>query len=229
MPPRTFAIGDIHGCDDALAVLIEAIAPPPDDVIVPLGDYIDRGPNSDRVVDRLIDLAERCQLVPLLGDHEQMLLDAFGDAAAMRQWLECGGNTTLRSYGWSPDSAKRQLVDWIPARHREFLSSCRLYYETSTHLFMHAGYLPEMPLEEQPVQALLWRVTSRQTAQPHCSGKTAIVGHTRQPSGEVLSLGHLVCIDTDCVRGGWLTALDVSSGRIWRTDRSGQVSESFSL
>lgn len=70
MASRAIAIGDIHGCLDALAALIDAIGPGPEDTLVTLGDHIDRGPDSPGVLDRLIALAGRCRLVPLLGDHE---------------------------------------------------------------------------------------------------------------------------------------------------------------
>ena len=72
--PRTIAIGDIHGCAIALAKLIEAVAPQPDDTVVPLGDYVDRGIDSRGVIDQLISLAGRCRVVPILGNHEEMLL-----------------------------------------------------------------------------------------------------------------------------------------------------------
>jgi serine/threonine protein phosphatase 1 len=111
----------------------------------------------------------------------------------------------------------------LPRSHREFLAGCRDYHETSTHLFVHAGYVADVPLAGQPGLALRWRVTDAATAVPHCSGKVAVVGHTPQPSGEVLDLGFLVCIDTNCVRGGWLTALDVGNGRVWQADRSARL------
>ncbi len=75
MPGRTIAIGDIHGCADALATLIAAIEPGPDDLVVTLGDYIDRGPDSRGTIELLIALAGRCRLVPILGNHDQMLLE----------------------------------------------------------------------------------------------------------------------------------------------------------
>jgi serine/threonine protein phosphatase 1 len=103
------------------------------------------------------------------------------------------------------------------------LAGCRGYYETPTHLFLHAGYVPELALAEQPGLALQWRVTDAATAVPHRSGKVAVVGHTPQQSGEVLDLGFLVCIDTNCARGGWLTALEVGTGRVWQADRSGRL------
>jgi serine/threonine protein phosphatase 1 len=223
MAARTIAIGDIHGCSAALAALIDAIAPSAEDTIVALGDYIDRGPDSRGVLERLIALGARCRLMPLLGDHEEMLLDALRDNANLRKWLACGGAETLRSYGWAPGSQRRRVADWIPEAHRVFLNRCVPYHETATHLFVHAGYVPDLPMNQQPALAIRWRVTDARTASPHCSGKTAIVGHTRQLSGEVLDLGFLSCIDTNCVRGGWLTALDTTTGRIWQTDRAGRL------
>src|SRR5437588_178789 len=78
--PRTIAIGDIHGCSLALDGLIEAIDPQPDDTVVALGDFINRGPDSPGVLDSLIALKARCNLVPLLGNHEEMLLSALRHA-----------------------------------------------------------------------------------------------------------------------------------------------------
>jgi serine/threonine protein phosphatase 1 len=223
MAGRTIAIGDIHGCRDALAALIDASGPGPEDTVVTLGDYIDRGPDSRGVLDLLISLAARCRLVPLLGDHEEMLSDALNDPTALRKWLTCGGAETLRSYGWAPGGPRRPLASWFPERHRNFLASCRPYYETATHLFVHAGLLPELPMSQQPGAVLRWRVTDARTAVPHCSGKVTVVGHTPQRSGEVLDLGFLVCIDTNCARGGYLTALETGTGRVWQADGAGRL------
>jgi serine/threonine protein phosphatase 1 len=161
--------------------------------------------------------------VPLLGNHEELLLDALRDIGNLRRWLGLGGADTLLSYGWKPGTARQTLADWIPAPHRAFLTRCRPYHETATHLFVHAGYEPELAMAEQTGVALRWRVTDAATAIPHHSGKTAVVGHTPQLSGEVLDLGFLVCIDTNCVRDGSLTALDVDTGQLWQADRSGKL------
>src|SRR5262249_9721514 len=199
------------------------VRPGPEDTLVFLGDYIDRGPDSRGVLDLLISLSTRCRLVPLLGNHEEMLIAAARDRNAVRVWLSCGGVEALRSYGWAPGGPRRGLADWSPERHWRFLAGCLTYYETDTHLFVHAGYIPELPMDQQPRAALLWRVTDARTAQPHRSGKVAVVGHTPQRSGEILDLGFLVCTDTNCHRGGWLTALDVETGQVWQADQHGRL------
>lgn len=223
MAGRTIAIGDVHGCRDALAAVLDVVAPDPTDTVVTLGDYIDRGPHSCGVIDLFIALSNRCELVPLLGNHEEALLDALRDTNTLKRWLTLGGADTLRSYGWMSGGPRRALADWIPKSHREFLAGCRSYYETSTHLFVHAGYVSELPLADQPALALRWRVTDATSATPHHSSKVAVVGHTPQHSGEVLDLGFLICIDTNCARGGWLTALETDTGRVWQADRSGRL------
>lgn len=223
MAGRTLAIGDIHGCLDALVALLDALDISSEDTVIALGDYIDRGPNSRGVLDRLLALSGRCHLIALLGDHEEMLRDALADSTAFGRWLRCGGVETLHSYGWRRGGPRRPLTECIPKHHQQFLASCLPYYETKSHLFVHAGFLPELPMNRQPGEALRWRVTNAQTATRHSSGKVAVVGHTAQLSGEILDLGFLVCIDTNCVRGGWLTALDIETGRIWQTDRAGRL------
>jgi serine/threonine protein phosphatase 1 len=223
MPRRTIAVGDVHGCSRALAVLIDAIEPEPDDLIVTLGDYIDRGPDSRGVLDLLLSLGSRCQLVTLLGNHEQMLFDAkdprpsHSGVSRYEVWLGYGGVATLESYGSNCG------FEAIPARHLELLESCRYSFETETHLFTHASYFPSLPLEGQPASVLLWESLRDEFPGPHFSGKTAIVGHTSQKSGELLDLGYLKCIDTYCYGGGWLTALDVATGQLWQASENGEL------
>ena len=98
MPNRLFAIGDIHGCSTALKTLIDAIDPRPDDTIVTLGDYVDRGPDSAGVVAHLIGPAPAgfCRF-SLIGNHEVMMLDFLRDPAAHAYWLDEGGRETLAS------------------------------------------------------------------------------------------------------------------------------------
>jgi serine/threonine protein phosphatase 1 len=160
-------------------------------------------------------------LVPLVGNHEEMLAGALREKAAIEKWLRCGGVDTLRSYGAACGGPRRLLRDWFPESHHQFFSRCRPYHETPTHIYVHAGLLPDVALHDQPAVVLNWRVTDPASAMPHCSGKVVVVGHTPQKSGEVLDLGFLLCIDTNCIRGGWLTALDVQSGRRWQANQAG--------
>ena len=116
---RTLAIGDIHGCARALDALLAAVKPRPDDLLVTLGDYVDRGPDSRGVLDRLVSLYATGRLVPLLGNHDLMMLHAREWAEAGSMWLACGGKSTLTSYGLcNGDSVDLKTV---PASHWEFL------------------------------------------------------------------------------------------------------------
>ena len=98
MPDRLFAIGDIHGCAIALRTLLEAIDPQPEDSIVVLGDVVDCGPDSKGVLEQLITLSSRCHLAVLLGNHEEMLLNALDSRSEFNYWFKLGGEQTLRSY-----------------------------------------------------------------------------------------------------------------------------------
>jgi serine/threonine protein phosphatase 1 len=215
MPSRTIAIGDIHGCSAALRAIIEAIQPTSEDTLVTLGDYVDRGPDSRGVLDCVIELEQRCRLVPLLGNHEIMMLDTLGNMSVILPWLESGGDATVRSY--------EGRLQNVPKEHVAFMRRCRTFYETSTHFFVHANYAADIALNEQPDYLLFWEHLHFHTPPPHENGKIAIVGHTAQRGAEVLDLGHVICIDTFCHGGGWLTALDAESGEIWQADRNGKL------
>lgn len=215
---RTLAIGDIHGCRAALEALLEIVQPGRDDTIVLLGDYVDRGPDSRGVVDRLLELERSCRLIALLGNHEQMLLDAAERPDTLASWLMFGGLETLNSYGVSRDEYGG---DSIPQAHRDFFAKrCHDWQETESHIFVHAGVEPRLPLEQQQVEALRW--DKLRDRGPHVSGKTVICGHTRQFSGTPLDLGHTICIDTWVYGEGWLTCLDVATRRYWQTNQRGE-------
>ena len=216
MPGRLFAVGDIHGCSTALGVLIEAIDPRPDDTIVTLGDYVDWGPDSRSVIRQLIELSGRCRLVPLLGNHEEMLIQALESDSALRSWLDFGGEQTLLSY---PYDGK----DIIEPAHVAFIRGCRDFFETDEFIFAHANVDPDMPMDRQPSLRLRWEHVDPDRQRPHVSGKTVIVGHTPQTDGVVLDLGFLLCIDTDCSRGGWLTALEIGTARAIQADQEGWI------
>ena len=217
MNPRTIAIGDIHGCSAALTALLEAIRPRREDCIVTLGDYINRGPDSRGVIERLIELKDYCRLVPLLGNHEEMLFQALADSYPLDYFLGVGGDATLDSYG--PD----RVLSLIPNNHLKFLKSCLDYHETKSHIFVHASYEFDLPMDQQTSSILRWEPVGSSVPEPHVSGKTVIAGHTSQKNGEILDLGHVKVIDTYCYGGGWLTALDVHTEEVWQADREGNM------
>jgi serine/threonine protein phosphatase 1 len=214
--PRIIAIADIHGCSTALAAILNLIDPQPDDTIVTLGDFVDRGLDSKGVLDQLIALKSRCHLVPILGNHDEMMRNARNGKDDFKFWMNCGGITALDSYGSSG------RLDLIPVTHFRFLQQCVPFFETDTHFFVHANYRPDLRLEEMDDHTIRW-LSLRDYVPPkqHCSGKIAVVGHTPQP--DILDLGYLICLDTGCGNGGWLTAFDVNSRQCWQVDERGQL------
>lgn len=183
-----------------------------------LGDCVDRGPASAQVIDELLALRGKCNLVPLLGNHEEMMLNYLDRRPQPDDWLECGGDATLQSYR-SADGAAA-----LPSsEHIEFIRTWGDCYETPSHFFVHANYEPERPLTSQHWQTMRWLSLKMETPGQHVSGKTAVVGHTSQKNGDILDLGYLTCIDTFCWGGGHLTALDTTSGQLWQVDRAGRL------
>ncbi|MFM7846303.1 MAG: metallophosphoesterase family protein [Planctomycetota bacterium] len=208
-------MGDIHGHAAALRTLLEFIAPTPADTLVFLGDYVDRGPDTKGVIDLLLQLidSQSCAVITLLGNHEEMLLQAIQRPSAVAAWLQHGGQEVLRSYGVADVTA-------IPAHHQQFLRSLRRYYETDDFFFLHANYAPNWRVSEHDSRTSLWLPLDSIPAQ-HYSGKTAILGHTPQTSGMILDAGHVICVDTGCGFSGPLTAYDVYSRTSWQVSQSG--------
>ena len=132
MSARTIAIGDIHGHLAALAAIIAAIELQPDDTLVLLGDYVDRGPDSKGVLEQVIQLSERFHVVALKGNHEEMMLGAREGRDNLRFWMGCGGDAALQSYGQAKD------VSLIPREHYRFLESLPLYHESESHFFSNS-------------------------------------------------------------------------------------------
>jgi len=216
--PRLLAIGDIHGCFAALQTLEEIVPFRPDDLIVTLGDYVDRGPQSREVLDWVIARHAAGQVIPLRGNHEVMMLEAREGEDMLDEWLQVGGRKTLDSYVAAGTTG--QLTD-VPASHWQFLEfQTRRYLETATHFFVHAGVIPDLPLEEQPDEYLFWERFF--DASPHESGKIMVCGHTPQTSYRPSDIGYAVCIDTWIYKGGWLTCLDPQTGEYWQANQQRQ-------
>jgi len=213
---RTLAIGDIHGCHTALNNLLDAVCPRPEDRIVFLGDYIDRGPASRQVLDTLLQLEKRCSPVFVRGNHELMILDARDDTLKASLWQSCGGSETLASYG---SHGEQGWASTIPELHWAFFEGTLRFFETERNVFIHACLDPELDMDEQPDWLLFWEFFER--LRPHKSGKRIICGHTPQLSGLPANVGFGVCIDTGSVFGGWLTCFDTDSGKYWQANENG--------
>jgi serine/threonine protein phosphatase 1 len=201
-------------------------------VLITLGDYVDRGPDSRGVIERLLKLRKKHCIYALRGNHDQMMLDARHSLVVRDEWLFFGGKATLASYGHDSPSASRApaegqtdfsslggTLDDVPVTHWTFLEETILYHEIDTHFFVHATALPDLPLSEQSEHALMWQKLVH--PEPHVSGKIMVCGHTAQKIGLPLNLGHTICIDTFVYGDGWLTCLDVRSGWVWQANERG--------
>ncbi len=220
MPARTFAIGDIHGCLKQFDALLESIALTPRDHLILLGDLIDRGPESAGVIHRVQGLRLNHRVTVIMGNHEQMMLDARDSHAKQTDWLRGGGDATLRSYAGS----RGKLRD-VPFEDWEFLTKSLVdFVEDDTHIFVHANADPDVAMSKQREYTLRWDRDHSRAA--HKSGKVVVCGHTPQRTGRPLNLGHCICLDTDASRGGKLTCMEVKTGKIWQANGDGKVERS---
>ncbi|ACK66180.1 metallophosphoesterase [Rippkaea orientalis PCC 8801] len=220
---RTLAISDIHGCSIALETLLETVHLTPKDTLITLGDYIDKGPDSKGVLDKLINLYKNYRLIPLKGNHEIKMLQARQSDPDECFWLEFGGRETLNSY--SKLGRKKTLAN-VPEEHWNFIQNlCVDYWQTDNHIFVHANLDPNLSLKRQSEYDLFWKKFNYQA--PHYSGKTMICGHTSQKNGKPINLGHRICLDTWVCGDGWLTCLELESGKIWQANQRGQIQTAY--
>ena len=211
---RHFVIGDIHGCYNSLRSLIKSIDIRKNDTIITLGDYIDRGPDSRKVIDYLIKLKKECRVLTLKGNHEQMMEYARHSTEDLEFWLQYGGTQTLQSMGINS-------IEDVPEKYWEFIRNCYHYYETDSHIFVHAGVHSERVMDYQHTNYLFWQ--RLRDSKPHISGKIVICGHSPQESGLPIDLGYSIGIDTFAFDGKWLTCLDPDSREYWQANEKGET------
>jgi serine/threonine protein phosphatase 1 len=217
MASRVIAIGDIHGTFRALDAVLRSIQPTADDTLVVLGDCVDRGPGSREVIDTLLRLRAQCRLITLLGNHEEMMLDHLAGRKPRFDWLPFGGAATMQSYEQADPGGQ------IDSSHLDYVRTWGDYFEHGSYFFAHGAYDYRLPLGDQDWNRWRWHSLRTYVPPPHESGKIAVVGHTALKDGMVLDMGHLICIDTYCWGGGWLTALDVTTGQLWQANRDGRM------
>jgi serine/threonine protein phosphatase 1 len=215
-----YAIGDIHGRDALLERMHARIETDPHRVgvakptIIHLGDYIDGGPNSDKVLDRLMKGSPHFESVCLLGNHEALMLDCLetDDRDVWWNWISNGGDRTLDAFGismrggYDPTALARAL-----GRERiEWLRHLPLYFVSDGYLFVHAGIVPGVSLDQQKAKDLLW-IRSRFLESEADHGYVVVHGHTQTVEPEVRR--NRIGIDTGAARPRTLTAVALDTDR----------------
>lgn len=223
---RIYAIGDIHGRYDLLRRLLDRVGehaqalPPSESLhIVFLGDLVDRGPDSAKVVDFLYDLQQSTdQVIVLMGNHEEAMVQALeGDTGVLQRWLGVGGAETLQSYGVRLPDARddlrrytRYLQASLPAQQVRWLRSLPLTARSGDYFFCHAGIRPGVPLPRQAREDLLWiRHDFVDDEADH--GAVIVHGHTIER--DVTIRPNRIGIDTGAYCHGILTALYLEDER----------------
>lgn len=201
---KIFAVGDIHGCFEKLETLMGILdINPGKDVLVFVGDYIDRGPRSKDVVSYLIELGDRHDHVVFLKGNHEFLLERYLKGTESHMFLANGGDATLDSYMKAGGGLEDQI---IPADHRTFFDGLRHYYQTDDYIFVHAGLKPGTTLKRQKESDLLW-IRDEFIYSDFDFGKQVVFGHT--PFREPLILNNKIGIDTGAVYGNKLTCVEL--------------------
>lgn len=220
---RVYAIGDIHGRLDLLDRVIAAIKRDvaehgSDALTVTLGDYVDRGPESRGVIDRLSENPFPTPYVALKGNHERLLEDFLADPRVGPHWWRLGGLETLHSYGVpvrrlmvgkiNKETANR-LRAALPAQHERFLQSLKTSLSHGRFYLCHAGVRPGVPLERQSERDLLW-IRGEFLNSEMDFGKIVVHGHTPVEEPDVRP--NRINIDTGAFATGRLTCVALDDG-----------------
>lgn len=216
---RVYAIGDVHGRHDLLCALLGQIRrhatrePRAKNILVLLGDYVDRGPQSKAVIETLLGLNwPDWKFIFLRGNHDQAVLDFLADANFYRSWQPYGAPETLSSYGVMPPGSDREaeiaeardaLAASMSQAHVGFLQTLRLLHVEDDYLFVHAGIKPGVPIERQVAEDLLW-IRGEFLNCPQELPKKVVHGHT--PTDHPVNARHHISVDTAAHETDCLTA-----------------------
>jgi serine/threonine protein phosphatase 1 len=211
---RLFAISDIHGCFNTFyELVVNRLSLTRSDKLVLLGDYIDRGPSSREVIDFIIDLRNKeFNIVPLTGNHEQMLVDTFMDPRVLPLWLMNSGMTTLESLHIS------SITD-IDQKYISFFTGLNYFEKDGDNIFVHAGFndIATDPFSDN--DGMIWQCRTGYS-NPVFTGKRIIHGHRPKTIAHVKKMisegSHVIPIDTGCVYDeedgyGYLSAIEIKS------------------
>jgi serine/threonine protein phosphatase 1 len=226
---RVYAVGDVHGRIDLLEGVLSLIdadraAAAPNRVIeIFIGDYVDRGPSSRAVLDRLADRTQTHGTVLLRGNHEDLLLQFLSDPTMLAEWQRLGGLQTLLSYGLKPpiNASTAQQIELaaefqhaLPEAHRTLLRNMPPSFTCGDFLFVHAGVRPGVPIAEQSEKDLLWIRDEFLLSKAHF-GKFVIHGHTPVVEPDLRS--NRINIDTGAYATGRLTCIRIERDQLCAT------------
>jgi serine/threonine protein phosphatase 1 len=218
----TYAIGDIHGRDALLERMHARIVHDPHrekdalkPIVVHLGDYIDGGPESHKVLDRIMRGSDAFETIALLGNHEALMLDCLetDDRDVWWNWLSNGGDKTLEAFGVpfkTNGFSSQALTDALGEQKIRWLRGLPLYHVVDDYLFVHAGIVPGTPLDQQQTKDMLW-IRTRFLESEADHGYTVVHGHTPTEVPEVKK--NRIGIDTEAARPKTLTAVALSDGK----------------
>ena len=226
MPKRLFVIGDIHGCVEELCYMLEYLMSEQklnqNDIVVFVGDYIDRGDNSKEVIQCLIEFKEKfTNTVFLKGNHEDMLLSYItSNRIGIRDsYLANGGVKTLESYNkpFEGEGYTWEEEQNIIEQHLDFFCSLESAIIIGDYIIVHAGVNPLLPLDYQVEDDLLW-IREDFICNTHPFDKTVVFGHT--PYHNIFfDLPYKIGIDTGLVYGNKLSCVELVNKKVFQIDR----------
>ncbi len=216
-----YAIGDIHGRLDLFERMIQHIrtdemAMVERPLIILLGDYVDRGPESAAVLSRILTLQKEtwCEIEVLLGNHEESLLKFLHTAHHGPAWVDYGGGSTLGSYGVALPAARTDQAQWeetrkmfsesLPKAHLALLNAMKYLLKIDDYVFVHAGVRPDQPLAEQGPETFLWVRGAFMASEKACD---FVVVHGHTPEDEPADKRWRIGIDSGAYATGILTAI----------------------
>jgi serine/threonine protein phosphatase 1 len=221
---RIYAVGDIHGRADLLSEITARIdddirrRPIAHTVEVYLGDYVDRGPHSRTVIDLLAVRLVANHAVCLRGNHEAVMEGFLQDPAILQYWEPLGGMQTLASYGielhGDTETAldlQRRFLAAFPRAHELFMQCLRNQFACGDFLFAHAGIRPDVPIEQQDVNDLIW-IRDEFLESTHTHERFIVHGHTPVPHPDIRH--NRINIDTAAWRTGTLTCIAIEGSTI---------------
>ena len=223
-----FAIGDIHGCFNQLTSLHKNIFTfekfdPKKDLLIYLGDYIDRGKYSKEVINQILKLKDNdIKTINLMGNHDQFMIDfLLNKKNNIKNWINFGADETFRSYGIEVvefikngfedeviDDLRNSLLKKIDNSHIDFFKNLKISFSSEKYFFVHAGVDPLKKLKEQTKKDFLWSRSDDFFKKDFTSEKIVVHGHT--PEENIINYPYRINVDSGCYFSGKLSSVCLS-------------------